>query len=88
MERLEASLRREDKLLQLWDATVATIEKQEQLNENLEWQLGLSVEMYEATKEQLTLTEKTIKKGKRKNFVTGALIGVAAGFVTGVVLSN
>lgn len=86
--RLEASLTRENKLIELWNATTTLNTEQTKLIGNLEWQLELAKEMYEATDSQLKLTEKTMKKGKRKSLLTGLLIGSVAGVIGGVVLMN
>ena len=85
-ERLAASLRRESKLITLWEQTSKALRisneafdiQQRQLL-NLEEQLELSDE------ERLRLS-KGMKKEKRKSFLTGAGVGVVLTLITVIAL--
>lgn len=79
---------REDALREMWAATTEKVNKQSDLILNLENQLALERKKYQATSDQLELTEKVAKKGKRKSLLTGIGIGLIGGFVGAVVLTN
>lgn len=86
--RLKGSLEREKWLQELWEASFKAMSKQTELIVNLEEQLVLEKNKFTAAQEQLALTEKVMKKGKRKSLLTGLVIGSIAGGIGVIVLSN
>jgi peptide subunit release factor RF-3 len=79
--RFAAALKREEKLMQIWENTSLKIEKQEkqiknlrEINENLNEQLAVR-------EEETKAVQNACKKIKRKSFVNGTLLGVLVGVV-------
>lgn len=86
--RLKGSLEREKWLQELWEASLQAMSKQTELIVNLEEQLVLEKSKFTAAQEQLALTEKVVKKGKRKSLLTGLVIGSITGVIGGIILLN
>jgi hypothetical protein len=86
--RFAAALKREEKLMQIWENTSLKIEKQDHQIRNLR-ELNELLKEEAAIREDETLAiKKTCKKSKRKSFITGVLMGSCVGAITAIILTT
>lgn len=84
--RFATALRREEKLLKVWEATELQLSKQEQLNKNLKAQIVELEELAVIREEETAAIDKLRRKQKRKSFVTGFLLGTVTGVIGTTIL--
>lgn len=79
--RFAAALKREERLLMLWEETTIQLEDKESIIALKDKEIAAITKQLKLREEQLLLTEKVYKKQKRKNTLNGILIGALVGSV-------
>lgn len=85
-ERFKASLIRHERLIEVWEKTEQQLSREETLNENLKEQILELQDLADTKGEETKAVTKACKKLRRKSFVNGLLVGVAAGAIGTIVI--
>ena len=84
--RLDACLRREDKLVLVWQETMVGREILVDLHKNQQQQIANLNQRLELTDEEMERLEKENKKLRRKSFLNGVVAGAVVALVVVVVV--
>jgi len=84
--RLDACLRREDKLILVWQESLVGREILVDLHKNQQAQIANLNQRLELTDEEMERLEKENKKLRRKSFFSGVVVGVVVTMAAVIVL--